>query len=358
MTTFSAIPFDVTRVAPARRHAGWAVAALVLLVLLVHLLLLGGVPRAPGPGWQAQPARWVQVRQIVVGSAAPAPAPAPTPVLASVLAPVPARQPDRPAPPQPAARALAAPVISVAAATVPTTLPAAAEPLTEPTPDPGGQVVPIYPTQLPPALTLQFEMRRGLSVGRADLDWRPSADRYQLTLQGHAVGTPAIAWASHGGFDGAGIAPLRYTESRRGREVRAANFQRDSGRITFSGPAIEHPLVGGAQDRLSWMVQLAAVLAANPALATAGAQVSIWVVGTRGDAEVWTFTVQGLMPLDLPIGRVDAAVHLVREPRRPYDTQVQVWLDPQRHHLPVQMLLRVRATGEGTELRLQEITRR
>ena len=92
-------------------------------------------------------------------------------------------------------------------------------------------------------------------------------------------------------------------------------------------------------------------------MATVDAQVSIWVVGTRGDAEVWTFTVQGLMPLDLPIGRVDAAVHLVREPRRPYDTQVQVWLDPQRHHLPVQVLLRVRATGEGTELRLQGFSR-
>ena len=49
------------------------------------------------------------------------------------------------------------------------------------------------------------------------------------------------------------------------------------------------------------------------------------------------------------------AVHLLREPRQPYDTQAQVWLDPARHHLPVQALLRVRATGEGTELRLQAL---
>jgi hypothetical protein len=47
-------------------------------------------------------------------------------------------------------------------------------------------------------------------------------------------------------------------------------------------------------------------------------------------------------------------VHLLREPRRPYDTQVQVWLDPARQHLPVQAWLRIRATGEGTELRLLE----
>ena len=218
--------------------------------------------------------------------------------------------------------------------------------------------MPVYATQLPPPLALQFEMRRGLSVGQAVLDWQPGAGGYQLTLQGRATGAPAIGWASLGGFDSDGIAPLRYTESRRGRELRAANFQRDSGRITFSGPAVEHALVPGAQDRLSWMVQLAAVLAANPALAAPEAQVSMWVVGTRGDAEVWTFTVQGRAALDLAVGRVEDAVHLVREPRRPYDTQVQVWLDPQRHHLPVQALLRVRATGEGTELRLQGMTPR
>ena len=149
------------------------------------------------------------------------------------------------------------------------------EPMTEPTPDPGGQTVPVYATRLPPPATLQFEMRRGIAVGQAQLEWQPGADQdhYRLTLQGSAVGAPAISWASQGGFDAAGVAPLRYTESRRGREVRAANFQRDSGRITYSGPAIEHPLVAGAQDRLSWMLQLAAVLAANPALAEPDAQV-------------------------------------------------------------------------------------
>jgi hypothetical protein len=156
--------------------------------------------------------------------------------------------------------------------------------------------------------------------------------------------------------DDAGLAPLRYAESRRGRELRAANFQRDSGRVTFSGPQLEYPLVPGMQDRLSWLIQLPAVLQANPALAQPGEQVQLAVVGTRGDTEVWTFTVQSRGPLALPEGSVPDAVHLLREPRRPYDTQVQVWLDPARQHLPVQAWLRVRATGEGTELRLLEMT--
>ena len=221
--------------------------------------------------------------------------------------------------------------------------------------DPGGLAAPVYATRRPPPLTLQFELRRGAATGQAELDWRPDAEHYRLTLQGRVSGAPPIGWVSLGGFDSAGLAPLRYTESRRGRELRAANFQRDNGRVTFSGPSIEYPLVPGGQDRLSWMVQLAAVMAANPALAETEALVSIWVVGTRGDAEGWTFTVQGRAALELPIGRVDDTVHLKREPRRPYDTQVQVWLDPARHFLPAQALLRVRATGEGTEFRLQDL---
>ncbi len=217
-------------------------------------------------------------------------------------------------------------------------------------PDPGGLSVPIYATRAAAPARLRYEMRRGPSTGQAALEWRPTSDSYTLTLQGQAL--PLIDWASRGGFDAAGIAPLRHTESRRGRELRAANFQRDTGRITFSGPVVEHPLVPGAQDRLSWTLQLGAILNANPALTQPEAQVSIFVAGSRGDAEVWTFTVLATVALDLPAGPVPAALHLIREARRPYDTQVQIWLDPAREHLPVQMLLRVRATGEGTEFRL------
>lgn len=197
-------------------------------------------------------------------------------------------------------------------------------------------------------------MRRGAASGTAQLDWAWAEGRYRLSLHGHLPAAPQAAWVSQGLLDDAGVAPERYTEHRRGRELRAANFQREADRISFSGPSLEYPLVAGAQDRLSWMIQLGAVLSANPALAKPGAQISVFVVGTRGDAESWLFTVQGHENLDLPGGFVPQAVHLLREPRRPYDTQAHVWLDPHRHHLPVRLHLRVRATGEGTLLELQQ----
>lgn len=213
---------------------------------------------------------------------------------------------------------------------------------------------PIYTTQLPPPARLHYTLRRGGVTGTTQLDWAPDDGRYRLSLQGHLLAAPQAAWISQGLLDAAGVAPERYTENRRGRELRAANFQREAGRISFSGPRHELTLAPGAQDRLSWMIQLGAVLAANPDLTQAGAEIRVFVVGTRGDGEIWLFTVQGREALDLPGGRVEGAVHLYREPRRPYDTHADIWLDPARHYLPVRLHLRVRATGEGTLLELRD----
>jgi hypothetical protein len=46
------------------------------------------------------------------------------------------------------------------------------------------------------------------------------------------------------------------------------------------------------------------------------------------------------------------ALRLTREPRRPYDTQVEVWMDPAQHHLPVRARLTVLPGGETLELSL------
>ncbi len=232
----------------------------------------------------------------------------------------------------------------------------AAEPSPAPTdPEESAAPPPVYSTRLPPPVSLQYSVRRGLASGVAELQWQSAEGRYQVRLHSQIAGKPAVGWASQGNLDAAGIAPGRYTESRRGRELRAANFQREAGRISFSGPTLEYPLVEGAQDRLSWMIQLGAVLAANPDLAETGSQVSLFVAGTRGDARTWVFTVLGQEPLQLPDGTLTTTVHLHREPARPYDTQVDVWLDPARHHLPPRMHLRTRGGGEGLEFELQDL---
>jgi hypothetical protein len=100
------------------------------------------------------------------------------------------------------------------------------------------------------------------------------------------------------------------------------------------------------------MIQLPAIVEADAALARAGAVVTLFVAGTRGDAEAWRFEVQGPAALELPAGAVPNALQLQREPTRPYDTRVEVWLDPQRQHLPVRAVFTTLPGGQPLQLEL------
>ncbi len=324
---------------PSRRR-GATLAGLASAVLLLHAWLLGALPE-PGPGGAGPAPHALQVRQI----AAP-PRPAPLQEAAVVAEAAAAARPHaRAAAAAPrAATTAASPAASAPAATAPEGVPAEA-------PATGGEPVPVYATRPPPAVTLQFAVvregvpRPGL---QAELRWLPATDgRYTLTL-----GLAAAGWASVGALDAHGLAPERQVETRRGREQRAVNFQRDSGRISFSGPTHEFALLPGAQDRLSWLVQLAAVLEAEPALAEAGRELALFVAGPRGDGARWTFTSHGLQSVALADGSTREALRLQREPQRPYDTRVDLWLDPARHHLPLRLVLQNRVDGEATEFRL------
>jgi hypothetical protein len=216
--------------------------------------------------------------------------------------------------------------------------------------------LPTYPTRVPPAATIGFDLRRGPVPGEARLSWQPGPDRYELRLEGRSFGVLWIGQTSSGGFDGAGLAPLRFVDQRRQREVRAANFQRDRGLVSFSGPQVTYPLVPGTQDRLSWLLQVAAIAAADPGRWTAGSQIEMFVVGSRGDGGVWRFDVVGTQRLVLPGGAVERALHLRRTPRKPYDTEVDFWLDPARHHLPVRLRLATPENGESTDFELRTLT--
>ncbi len=201
-----------------------------------------------------------------------------------------------------------------------------------------GEDVPVYSTQMPAAITLNYSMRQGGLVGAGDLVWRPSGAAYEASLEGRFAGFRILTWRSVGRFDSAGIAPERFSDQRRGKDEQAALFQRQQGKIVFSGAPEEYPLRAGAQDRLSWMIQIAAIAAADPKRVVAGARVVMYVAGARGDAEVWAF--QGLGHEAVRSNGVTTpAMKLIREPRRANDTRVEVWLAPSLHHLPVRARL-------------------
>jgi hypothetical protein len=133
----------------------------------------------------------------------------------------------------------------------------------------GGAGLPVYATRLPDAVQLHYRLQRGTAVGAASLHWQRGDAGYEMRMDVAWPGQPAQGSASRGQIDADGVAPLRHAELRRARELRAVNFQRETASNTFSGPRGAYALPPGAQDRLSWMIQLPAILEADPALARA-----------------------------------------------------------------------------------------
>jgi hypothetical protein len=216
---------------------------------------------------------------------------------------------------------------------------------------PPGIDVPVYATQLPPAGRWHYVLTRGQASGQADLSWQPAADgRYEIHLVGRVDGAVVLDWISRGAIDPAGIAPERFAIRRRGRDSQAANFQRDAGKITFSGPVHEFALLPGVQDRVSWMLQLPAIVEAAPQRFGAGADLVLMVVGARGGVGLWRFKVAGFERL----GQADA-LRLVHESERAHDTRVEVWLDPARGHLPLRARLTQPEGGAPLELALEGV---
>ena len=216
------------------------------------------------------------------------------------------------------------------------------------------EVIPHYRTKMPGSATLRYAVSRGMLHGSGELQWRPQGDQYELKLESKLGGMTLLTQVSRGGFDAEGIAPARFTDWRVRRSTVAANFQRDAGKISFSGSTQELPLEAGVQDRVSWMVQLAAIVAAQPNLRTPGAKVVMHVVGANADASVWAFKCVGNETVETDMGPIDA-VKYVREPRGPNDTTAQAWLDPKHHFLPARATLRSGPNDEGFELKVQDV---
>ena len=357
---------------------GIVLAGLAVLALLLHAGFLGGLEWQVGAAVAHRPQP--PALQVRVVPPEPVPVAAALKVPASrVVAPAPASRPQRaavqapePGPaPRPAVRDPVAVAVAIEAEAEPTAEPAipapevAASPPPEPglppaplaeTPrpaTPGDRELPVYRTVIPPAVTLRYQLRRGLLLGEGELQWAWEGNRYDARLEGRLAGITVLTQTSQGGFDEAGVAPLRFTDQRLTGGLRATNFQREVGKITFSGPTVAYPLLTGSQDRLSWMIQLAAVVGGEPQRLQEGGKVVIHVVGARGDARLWVFRFVAQEEVTTVAGKVQGA-KFVREATDAYDTQVEVWLDPLRHYLPARAILRAGPDDEGLELLAQD----
>jgi hypothetical protein len=338
-----------------------AFAALLAGVVAAHLWLLGSMPAARPA---ASAARMIMVRAIAAEPALRATgskaADQEEAGARSTAAAPPVRRPRSAAPPsvRPAPREWprhAAPAVGTHAAlgAGPADAPSSAAGATAPA---QSDALPLYATRPAPPVVLVYRLQRGEQLGSASLVWQPdaAAGRYEATLSGAADAGRGVLlhWSSRGAIDAAaGLAPERFVLREPRRGALAANFDREARRITYSGPPVVHALPDGAQDRLSWLVQLAAIVAADPARhGAAGAEIDLFVAGARGDADAWRFDALGAQTLELPDGAAIQTLAYARAARRAYDVRIEVWLAPSLAFLPVR--LRVLPTGAGRPLEL------
>jgi Protein of unknown function (DUF3108) len=187
-------------------------------------------------------------------------------------------------------------------------------------------------------------------TGSGTLEWTTDGRQYQLSLESSALFVTLLSRTSVGTLSADGLMPERFSDKRFNRSEKAAHFQHDKGRITFSGNQNEAPLLRGAQDQLSVLMQLAGMFGGDAKQLTELGRIPVQVANTD-DAETWMFVLEGEEKLQLPAGDV-RTIRLVRNPRKEFDTRLEVWLAPSVGYLPVR-IKQTNANGNSEDLQLR-----
>jgi hypothetical protein len=319
-------------------------ALLTLFVLAAHLWLLGGWQRIVTP---ARPAPFI-ARTVTPPAATPA-APVERPVERVAAAPA-TKSPAAlaPAPTAPRKQALAPESQRAPAPAAPSAsgLPERRDQAeaAAPAPPPATQVAGAARATkfaVTPSARFHYDViaqAKGMTLhGTAVLEWHNANGEYQaeMSMSSPVPFVRPRTQRSSGRVTAEGLAPLRFSDKVRTEE--AAHFDRDNGRVVFSTNKPQAALEPGAQDRLSIVMQLGAMLAGEPAKYRPGTTITVQTASTK-EAEPWTFTVEDTEWLELPGGRV-SAVRLARNPRKEYDVKVELWLAPGAAYAPVRLRL-------------------
>ncbi len=366
--------------APATSPGWRPLAGLALLVVAAHALVLQASPAHLGSSADDGSKTLTIPTTLSTRSIEAAPAAATAPAIAPISSSAPAAPKTVKTTPkapnnqsnQPLAQqiiAQAAPEIVASTAAEPTSLPAgggvaestAASTPTQvdiqavkaPTLNPNTVVTAV---SLPGSVRLQYKvvgMSKNLNYqASAELSWKTDGDTYDAVMKVSAFLVGSRSMTSVGKITSSGLAPKRFADKFRSEQ--AAHFEADQGKIVFSANTPDAPWVDGVQDRVSVLMQLAGMLAANPTGYPTGSVVTFLTVGPR-EADTWTFVVEAEENLDLMSAPV-AAVKLTRRPRKEFDQKVEIWFAPSLGYLPVRSRI-TQHNGDFIDQQLTEINR-
>jgi hypothetical protein len=187
--------------------------------------------------------------------------------------------------------------------------------------------------RVPSSVKLNYQiagMYRGMSwsSGVGVFDWSHQGDVYSLEFTFPHRSGRAKTQTSRGHLSlEEGLLPVRFGD--RLQSERAVHFQRMDGvnliRFSANVPSVE--LQPHAQDQLSILVQLAAIVSGRLVSGTPMNGLVSFQVATTHDASMWTFNVQSIA--DDP-----NLVYVDKMPVHHYDGRWELWLAAELNYLP------------------------
>ena len=191
----------------------------------------------------------------------------------------------------------------------------------------------------------------GVHVAVVNEQFEKRDGRYHIVSKSDPVGLFALVQrrpatlTSSGRVSENGLQPERFEGSRGAGDARrvSAEFDWAGARLTFmhDGKSERVALPAGTQDRLSIMYQFMF-------FSYEGRREVDFPMTNGRKLDHYRYAMTRDVEIDTPLGRM-TTLHLVKQ-RAPDDTQTEVWLAPQHHHLPVKILI---VENDGT--RYEEI---
>jgi len=342
--------------------------AVVALVVAVHALLLVGLPHWPlkAPA-RSQSAAFV-TRLVAPPAPEPAEVPAPTAAPPQPQAQRPSRAPrpkPPPAAPQPEIKNDADAPTSLLAPPPLASFGGSREPTPIQPPLLASEAAAALqfaasagdaPVRVAPAATISYQSS-GQIGGQAfalntTLDWRQDGQSYESSW---ALYTPLIGEHTRnatGLLSPQGLVPVQ--AALRTPAVQGMRFDYAARRVRLGDPdadVITAPLRAGAQDQLSVLLQLGALLAGDARRYPVGTRIELPAVRPRGTG-TWRFTVEAeervnaLQSSELP------TLRLTHQPEDENDARIEVWLGRTINYLPVRLRI-TESNGDTVEHTMQ-----
>ena len=202
-----------------------------------------------------------------------------------------------------------------------------------------------YAVRAPESVRIEMALVRtkpdtSQNYGVGSINWTVKDGKYDMSIE---AGLDLVITSfnlykltSEGRLDKFGITPDISTEARRTRASTATHFHHDDKTISFSASSNVVPMNDGAQDKASFLMQLASIGYADEKQFYAGKEIEMQVAEER-DAALFHFLVLGKEEIDSKLGKI-STWHLLRAPKPgSYNSQLDIWLAPEFGWYPVQI---------------------